>query len=179
MSDDPIEHDAEGEDGFHDPALEGDRDDAGSIGDRAGNGDGEELFPLGSLEGDERTLGNLTRGKPTEVTVSLSKAEVPLRGGLLDPSKLSRAVITYEPAKYVEVPIREQQPDGSRKIVSWKIRNVTRAVYAEALPDDPGDLARWALARLIAADPQAAARFADQVQEMVAEYMRSGEPAAV
>jgi hypothetical protein len=161
------------------PLDDDDRTEDGSIADRAEQGEEQgEMFPLGVLEGDERTLGNLTRGKPiTELTVSLGAAEIPLRGGLLDPGRLGRALITYEPANYVTVPERETQADGSRKIVGWKVRNVTRAVYAEPVEEDPVDFAEWAFRRALSADPQRGAELADRVSAITADYMRTGAPA--
>jgi hypothetical protein len=109
-------------------------DNVRSIADRAnggeeGDGEQEELFPLGTLEGDKKTLAQIIRkGLPVETTVSLMSAEVPLRGGLPDPDKLHRALITAEVAKLTPVPVRE---DG--KIVSWKVRVSLRPTYVEAV----------------------------------------------
>lgn len=114
-------------------------DNVRSISDRAQNGEDEqeELFPLGSLEGDKKTLAQIIRkGLPIETTVSLRSAEVPLRGGLPDPEKLHRVLITSEVAKLEPVPIRE---DG--KIVSWKVRVVLRPTYVEAVDASDADAA--------------------------------------
>src|SRR4051794_4660230 len=72
-----------------------------SVADAAANGEHEEeptedeLFPLGSIEGDPKvTLKNLIKsGKPIEYTVSMRSAEVPLRGGLPDPDAFHRIFV--------------------------------------------------------------------------------------
>ncbi len=53
-----------------------------------------ELFPTGALEGDAVTPQSLIKkGLPTQLVVSLSKAEVPIRGkGLVDPNKCAMYV---------------------------------------------------------------------------------------
>lgn len=104
-----------------------------SIGDRAGAGEHEqpeeELFPLGSLEGDGKSLKTLLRGGlPVEVTTSILSAEVPIRGGgLLDPERAGKVLVSYEVAKVETVLIREEG-----KIVKAKIRQVLRPTYVEA-----------------------------------------------
>jgi hypothetical protein len=181
MPDEPIEAGAEDAEGFHDPELEpDDRDDEGSISDRAANGEAQdEMFPLGSLEGDQKTLGNLIRGKPTTTTVSLARAEVPLRDGLLDPGKTGRVLVHYEPAKYEVVLEREDDGTGQRRLVGAKIRNHARPIYAEPYPADVGDAFDEAFDRLLASSPQAAGERLDGAKDRLSEYLRTGDLAAV
>ena len=64
-------------------------------------------------------------------------ASVPVRG-LLDPSKQGQLMISYVPAGYRFVPVR----DGQR-ITKWKLRQFIRVMYVEAViegeesPADP------------------------------------------
>jgi hypothetical protein len=110
----------------------GEKDNVRSISERAADeteaGEQVEAFPMGSLEGDGKTLKNIIKsGLPVELTVSMRAAEVPIRGGgLPDPDSLQRCFVTAEVAKYEPVPVRD---DG--KIVSWKIRCVLRPTYVE------------------------------------------------
>lgn len=102
-----------------------------SVADRAEDGDGEdqeEMFPLGSLEGDpKKTLKNLIRaGLPIEYTVSLRSAEVPLRGGLPDPDAFHRLFVNSVVEKVETVALREEN-----KIVGWKVRAILRPIFVQ------------------------------------------------
>lgn len=114
------------------------RKDGGAIGDRPepepDDEQPEELFPVGSLEGDPKmTLGKLIKPHhKVEYTVSLMAAEVPLRGGLLDPDATGAVMITYEVANLTPVPIREDR-GGVKKLVGWKIRQSLRPIYVEPI----------------------------------------------
>lgn len=117
------------------------RDNVVSIEGRAANGEheqepAEELFPLGSLPGDQKTLKTVFKsGLPVEVTVSLRAAEVPVRDGLVDFEKAGRVLVAYEPHK---VEVVAQREEG--KLVGYKVRQVLRPshveqVAAEAAPE--------------------------------------------
>jgi hypothetical protein len=109
---------------------------AESVADRAANDDGEptqeEMFPKGVLEGDNKvTLAKLIRANESvEVTASLMSAEVPLRGGLVDPRREGKVVVSYEAARYIPVPQREGEP-GDKKVKGWKVRCQLRPTYVE------------------------------------------------
>jgi hypothetical protein len=100
------------------------------------DGEQEELFPVGSLEGDPKvTLKNIIKAHHrVEYTASLMSAEVPLREGLLDPDDEGRVLVTYEVASLVPVPIREDK-GGTKKIVGYKIRQQLRPIYVEPIPN--------------------------------------------
>ena len=135
-------------------------DDPRSIEDRAEDeGAPEELFPLGSLQGDELTPQKLIkRGLPVEVTVAMGTAEVPVQGGgLLDPDRAGRVLVSYEFAKNVEVPQRE---DG--RIVGWKVRQMLRPTYVQQAKDE-GALIREEFAHLLALDQKAAGALLDDL----------------
>lgn len=91
----------------------------------------EELFPMGTLEGDPKvTLKNLIKpNHRIEYTASKMSAEVPVTGGLIDPYADGQSVDTYELAKIELVPIRESDAAGVRKIVGWKVRSKLRPVH--------------------------------------------------
>lgn len=108
-----------------------------SIAQRARDGEEpepeEELFPLGTLDGDpKRTLKTLLRaGVPVEYTASLMSAEVPLQGGALDMENNGQALVTWEPAKVEIVPEREQDSGGTRKLVRAKVRHKLRPTFVQ------------------------------------------------
>jgi hypothetical protein len=121
-----------------------------------------ELFPMGSLDGDEVTPQKVVkRGLPTTITVSLSKAEVPVKGGgMLNHDSQGRVLVTHLPAKIEEIPQRDD--DNSTRITGWKIRQNLRAVHVRRA-DDPAEMVRLFMDELIVADPAAA-------QALIGEY---------
>lgn len=122
-----------------------------------------ELFPNGSLAGDAVTPQTLVkRGLPVEVTVSLSKAEVPTTGGLLDPSKAGRVLVSYLPATVHEVPQREGDEDT---LVGWKLRQDLRATFVEDANDEAA-LIRKEFAALIQLDGTAAKALLAELRDM-------------
>ena len=98
----------------------------------------EELFPAGSLPGDDITPQSIVKkGLPTKLVVALSKAEVPIRGnGLVNPNRYGQVLVTYLPGKLHELPIREDEHDGA-KVTSWKLTQDLRAMYVEDANDRP------------------------------------------
>jgi hypothetical protein len=110
-----------------------DVDNVRSITDRATSGEEEqEEFPLGLFEPEDRkTLKTLIRsGLPVEMTVSMRSAEVPLRGGLPDPDKAHRFLMTSVVSKVEEVAQREGEDDA---VTGWKVRVTLRPTYVEAI----------------------------------------------
>lgn len=129
----------------------------------------DEMFPLGCLDGDDQQLGSLVNGAlPVELYISLSRTEVPLLGGLLDPNKGGRAAVSYEALEYKHKPIREEQPDGSFKIVSWKVTCNAKARLVEPL-GDPETVVRREFERLLASDPNRAAEVAEEFMEAMSQ----------
>jgi hypothetical protein len=118
-----------------------------------------ELFPQGSLAGDDLTPQKLIkRGLPTEVTVSIGKAEVPMpAGGLMDPGKSGRVLVSYAFFKNEEVAQRE-----NGDIVGWKIRQHLKATYVQQANDEAA-LIRSEFDALIALDEAAAGRLLDDL----------------
>lgn len=124
-----------------------------------------DLFPSGALDGDDVTPQNLVKkGLPTKLVVSLSKAEVPIRGkGLVNPNKYGRAIVTYLPAKTHELPIREDEHDGA-KVTGWKVTQDLRAMYVEDANDVPA-LIRAEFEAFMALDANAAVALATELKE--------------
>lgn len=129
-----------------------------------------EMFPLGVLEGDPWNLDMVRKSKkPVEVTVALSRAEVPMRDGLPDPNKSGRVAASHETAKYEVVPVKEEQPDGEKILVSWKIRVNLRVTYVEQMGDTESVVKRE-FERLTSEDVQRAAEVADELRQYVARF---------
>lgn len=124
-----------------------------------------ELFPEGSLEGDNVTAQTyVRRGLPVEVTVALGTAEVPTRAGLLDPNKAGRVLVSFVPGGKRDVPIRE---DGSKtgKVVGWKLRQILTPTYV-ADASDEATVCRNAFAALLATDAPAAGALLAELRDM-------------
>jgi hypothetical protein len=107
-----------------------------SAADRAENGDaeptGDELFPLGTIEGDPRvTVRSLIKaGARVSVTASLSSAEVPVSGGLFDPEQEISVLVRCIPGKVEQVPKHEDK-DGIQKVKEWTVRQSLRSIHVE------------------------------------------------
>lgn len=116
-----------------------------------------ELFPIGSLQGDETTLGTLIRSNhKTELTVSMGTAEVPVRGGgMLDVNREHLLLVTVEPRKIETVPQREGDRLEGKEIVGFKIRQTVTPIYVERVQGEGGALVA-AFADLLRADESAA-----------------------
>jgi hypothetical protein len=107
---------------------------AKSIADRADESQGElteeELFPLGTVDGDPavKVQNIIPKGVPVETTASLRSAEVPSRSGLLDPHAEGTVTVSFTVEK-VELVLKREK--DTRQIVGAKIRQVCRPVYVE------------------------------------------------
>lgn len=122
--------------------------------------DQPELFPMGSLEGDDLTPARMIKkGLPVEVTASIGKAEVPLRGGMIDPNKRGRVLVSYRFHKNEDIAQIEDN-----EIVGWKIRQNLKATYV-AQANSEEDLISIEFANLLALDQAAAGRLLDTLTE--------------
>jgi hypothetical protein len=128
-----------------------------------------EMFPAGVLEGEGKTLRTLIKpGLPVELTCSIGKSEVPLRGGLPDPDKAVRVLVTaiFQKAE----PIAQRDPDAV-KVTGWKLRAHMRAVYVETVsPSDEG-LIEQRFRAMLEVDPSAAAKLLDGLQKLAGESL--------
>lgn len=145
-----------------------DDDDARSIREMA-DADAEqqtkaELFPIGSLDGDETTLGQLIRGNHSvEVTVSMGSAEVPVRGGgLLDVNREHLLLVTVEPRKIEVVPKREGDRVEGKEIVGYKLRQGATPIFVERVHGEAGAI-EAAFIDLLREDETAAAALLERV----------------
>jgi hypothetical protein len=128
-----------------------------------------EMFPAGVLDGDGRTLKTLIRpGLPVELTCSIGKAEVPLRGGLPDPDKPVRALVTAVFHKAEPIAIRD--PDAP-KVTGWKLRAHMRADFVETVPGTDQGLIEQRFRALLEVDANAAAGLLDSLQKMASEVL--------
>lgn len=95
--------------------------------------DEPELFPLGTLSGDPKvTHRNLIKaGLPVKLECALSRAAVPLTGGLHAFGASGEVLVTFEAGKVNQVPEfhSERQADGSRKVKAVKLVQELSAVH--------------------------------------------------
>lgn len=125
----------------------------------------EEMFPAGSLPGDDITPQSIVKkGLPTTLVVSLSKAEVPIRGkGLVNPNKYGQVLVTYLPAKLHELPIRQDEHDGA-KVTGWKLTQDLRALYVEDA-NDKAAVVRMLFEQVCADNAAAGVELATELRE--------------
>lgn len=113
----------------------------------------QKLFDMGGLDGDSAvTVQNIIdEGDEIELTASLGAAEVPLKGGLVDPNERVRLFVTAEYAGKVDVPVRDRE---SREVESWKVRAKFRPTRCESIESAMRDenTGLLALARQILAE---------------------------
>lgn len=145
-----------------------------TVAERAANGEPEpdeaELFPLGSLDGDSITPQSLVkRGMDVEVTASLTRAEVPNRGGLFNPSKYGRALVTCLPSTAEYVPLRADDAHPQR-VTGWKLRQTLRVTYVTPA-DDVAELIRHEFEALLASDAEAAGKVLEAMRDTAAEVL--------
>ena len=126
----------------------------------------EELFPAGSLPGDDLNRQTVfKKNLPTTLVVSISKAAVPIRGaGLVNPGRFGRALITYLPSQLHELPLREDKDDPA-KVTGLKLTQDLRAVFVTDANDAAG-LIRSEFEVLAAEDTAAAVALLAELREM-------------
>lgn len=127
----------------------------------------EELFPLGTLEGDDVTLGGLVKGNHSfQITVSMngtSEIHSPSDTGLFDPSKEHMLLVTCEQASLELVPDREGERVQGKKIVGWKGRQKLRPIYCEKVKGEAGVIESQ-FSALLGADEAAAMALLDRLK---------------
>ena len=149
---------------------EGPLDNVRSISERAADGEGaepeQETFPAGLFEPkDTKTLKTLVAsGLPVATTVSMGKAEVPLRGGLPDPNRLHRALVT---ARFHKAePIAEYDSDEETKVVAWKVRVTLKPRFVEVVDSVVSVTPEQAAALVAAVGDKVPAALDDLMQEL-------------
>jgi hypothetical protein len=91
--------------------------------DPADDGDGEELFPMGSIPGDHSvTMKNIVpAGKARKAEAKMRATPIAMRDGLRRYGELVELLVTVEAGKIEEVPdLEEQDAGGRRKLVGVK-----------------------------------------------------------
>lgn len=158
--------------------LSGDGDGGkGSVSDRAAGGEHrdepEQMFPVGSLDGDGIAPNRWIKdGVPTELVVSLSKAEVPLHGaGLPDANGYGRCMVTYLPGKKHELPIREDKNETA-KVTGKKVSVDLRATFVQDANDVPA-LVRREFEGLLATSPAAAGKLLDEFKALAEQALQA------
>lgn len=126
----------------------------------------EELFPNGSLDGDNLTRATIFhKGLPSTLHVSIGKAAVPIRGsGLVHPGRFGRALVTYLPGQLHELPLRDDDNDPA-KVTGLKLTQDLRAVHV-ADANDAAGLIRSEFEVLVAEDAAAANALVAELKEM-------------
>lgn len=157
-----------------DPTENGSADGDMSIADRAelaaADEEMETLFPEGFIDGEPWNLAQIHKSRvPVEATVSLSRAEIPLRDGLPDPNKIRRVAVSTCGGKFEAIPTFEEQPDGRSEIVSWKIRATLRATYVEQM-GTPEQVVLQEFEKLTLDSPQRAAEIANELVAFAARF---------
>jgi hypothetical protein len=157
------------------------------VSDRAegDEGDQQEIFPAGVLQGDKLTPSNVhqsigsARNNAT-VWVAMTAAEVPIREGLLHPQHLTYILVQVEPLGTTDRYLMEKPDDGGlkRKIKGVKYVQNVRPVFAETMGKNAAELFRAAAVKALAEDAHAASKALDAIQEEFAKYMGSGQVAA-
>lgn len=159
-----------------DPMDDQDRD--RTVAERAGEEPpeptAEELFPMGSLAGEGPTPQTIIKkGLRTTLTVSLSRAEVPNPGGgLFDPGRYGRALVTYLPGQLHPLPLREDAGNPT-KVTGWKIRQDLSVTHV-APASDPAALILGQFEELLEVEPGDAAALCERLLAMTSEAL--GKP---
>jgi hypothetical protein len=131
----------------------------------------EELFPQGSLTGGKTTLKTLVKtGQGHKLRVALSRMEVPLRGGLPDPDRQVRALVTGVFQKEETLAERDD-PGNPLKVTGWKTTAKLRVEYVEHVPDDDAGLIEQRFRAMLEVEPRAAAELLDRLKVMASEQL--------
>jgi hypothetical protein len=125
-----------------------------------------EMFPNGTLEGEGKSLKTLHKpGQAIELTVALSRAEVPLRNGLPDPDRPMRALVTGVFQKATTLAKREDA-GNPMKVTGWKLAAAMRVEYVEAVPAEDSGLIEQRFRAMLEVDPAGAGRLLEQLQAL-------------
>lgn len=152
--------------------------DEDSVAERAANGEGqeetqEELFPQGQVIGDGVSLKSLVKAQHKVTTsAALSKAKIPLRGGLPDPNARLRLMVVGVPAKLHNLPIREDASDPL-KVTGWELTQDVRVDHVENVPPTERELVLNRFRAFVDESPQAAGKLLEELQQMLAEELQA------
>jgi hypothetical protein len=130
-----------------------------------------ELFPSGVMDGGKTTLKTLVKpGQGHKTRVALSRAEVPLRGGLPDPDRQVRALVTgiFQNERTAAERDNEANP---LKVTGWKTTVNLRIEYVEHVPDTDAGLIEQRFKAMLEIDPRAAGVLLDQLKVLASEQL--------
>ena len=149
-----------------------------SLADRAAAGEAAEpepeLFPIGSVDGDQGvTIKTLIKsGQEVQFTMSMRSAEVPVRGqGMLHPDREAALLVRVEPGKAELVPVREGEA-GEKRITGWKVRQQLRPVHILRVEAKGADI-EAGFRELCSGDARQAAQVLDRMQAALAEVLKA------
>jgi hypothetical protein len=127
-----------------------------------------ELFPIGSLEGDEATLQAMIQaGDKVTYSVTMNgTSKVPMSGGMLDIRKEHTLLVTCEVAFPVPVPDREGDRMTGKRIVGWDVKQKLVPIYVERVKGEEGVIEAQ-FADLLRADEGRAAALLDRLKGRV------------
>lgn len=125
----------------------------------------EELFPIGSVQGDG--LKQLAkRGKDIAFEVKIKAVGVPSKSGLADPEKVRTLLVACEPGKSDEVPHKEEG-----KVVRYTVRQHYTPIYVEAVQRGDAGRLEAAFDQLLKDDSAAAGKALDAMQKRASKAM--------
>lgn len=134
---------------------------AGSISERAengeGDGEGDELFPMGSVDGDGKPPKARVPGADVQTLVKIKAAEVPARGGF-DPRHEGKLLVTFEVGKEEETYIREEG-----KVKRVKMKTHLTPIHVERVDASTADI-EAAFELLLDGDASEAGKLLDKLK---------------
>lgn len=127
-----------------------------------------QLFPLGSIEGDDGTLQSMIQpGEKVTHSVTMNgTSKVEMTGGLLDIRKEHTLLVTCEVAYPIPVPDREGDRLAGKRIVGWDIKQKLIPIYVERVKGEEGAI-EASFADLLRADENRAAVLLDRLKARV------------
>jgi hypothetical protein len=127
-----------------------------------------ELFPMGTIEGDEATLQTMIQpGDKVTHSVSMNgTSKVPMSGGMLDIRKEHTLLVTCEVAYPIPVPDREGDRLTGKRITAWDVKQKLVPIYVERVKGEEGVIEAQ-FADLLRADENRAAALLDRLKGRV------------
>jgi hypothetical protein len=124
------------------------------------------------VSGDDVQLKNLVKSGHTVTTsAALSRAKVPLRGGLPDPNRRMRMLIVGVPAKLHSLPVRENEAKPT-EVTGWDLTQDVRVDHVENVPLTESELVRNRFRALMDESPAAAGALHEELGAMLASELQ-------
>jgi hypothetical protein len=136
----------------------------------------QQLFENGVLDGDpEITVNNLVGPNETVTTrVAMRGAQVPLRGGLIDPRSRVRVSALCQVSRYIKTPIGEWRDDDTRNIEEWKVSAELTPIFVEYLGTGEDAVMREFDRMLAAGNTSGAGRLLDNMRAKMEKVLAEG-----